>query len=338
MRTYITVWPRWPAVMRPASTACVPWYRPQSRARGGGDDDEAHQQRARAHAALGGVEGVFGGGIEARRLARLGGVALHHGDGVQHLGGNGAGVRHPVLAGAREAAHAAAEPDAGQHHQQQHGQHLRHDVGVGPDQHGQRAQARHRAAQAHGEATSPPPSAPAWCRWSGATAPRRSAWSRRIPGFAAARGRRRRCARRRSRVRPASSSGKSARPRTRPWPRPRQTAGRSARAGPAAARRVPATAGRRRSDRAGRAERPAWRWLPAPGTARPARCGCGRDAERAAGLSRTCGVAGAGAGRTHGFSGRQGGGPAYTGEPRLRPAAHRGSHLAAGLYCLTIIA
>ena len=32
MITYITVWPRSPALMRPAATACVPWNRPQSRA------------------------------------------------------------------------------------------------------------------------------------------------------------------------------------------------------------------------------------------------------------------------------------------------------------------
>ena len=30
MITYTTVSPRWPAVMVPASTACVPWYRPHS--------------------------------------------------------------------------------------------------------------------------------------------------------------------------------------------------------------------------------------------------------------------------------------------------------------------
>ena len=45
----------------------------------------------------------------ARRLARLAGVALHHGDRVQHLGGDRARVGHAVLARAAELAHAAAE-------------------------------------------------------------------------------------------------------------------------------------------------------------------------------------------------------------------------------------
>jgi len=30
MITYTTVWPRCPALMRPSSTACVPWYSPHS--------------------------------------------------------------------------------------------------------------------------------------------------------------------------------------------------------------------------------------------------------------------------------------------------------------------
>ena len=56
---------------------------------------------------------------EARRLALLLGVALHHRNRVQHLGGDGAGVGDAVLAGARELAHAAAEVQARQHHQHQ---------------------------------------------------------------------------------------------------------------------------------------------------------------------------------------------------------------------------
>jgi hypothetical protein len=32
MITYTTVCPRWPALMLPCSTACVPWYRPHSSA------------------------------------------------------------------------------------------------------------------------------------------------------------------------------------------------------------------------------------------------------------------------------------------------------------------
>ncbi len=123
---------------------------PQQRGRGG-DDDESHQHRARLGAAHGGVEGGVGGGVETCRLAAFGGVALHHRNGVQHLGGNRAGVGHPVLAVARQFAHPPAKPDAGQHDQHQHAQHLEHHIGVGIHQHGQRAHAHHRVAQAHAQ-------------------------------------------------------------------------------------------------------------------------------------------------------------------------------------------
>ena len=32
MMTYTTVCPKWPALMSPRTTACVPWYRPHSSA------------------------------------------------------------------------------------------------------------------------------------------------------------------------------------------------------------------------------------------------------------------------------------------------------------------
>ena len=119
--------------------------------RAGGDDDEAHQHRARQSAADGGAEGVVGGLVKALRLAVLGGIALHYRHGVQHLGGNRAGIGNAVLAGARELAHAPAKPQAGQHDQHQHHKHLQHHIGVGPDQHAQGADAHHRVAQAHAQ-------------------------------------------------------------------------------------------------------------------------------------------------------------------------------------------
>ena len=79
-------------------------------------------------------------------------VALHHRNRVQHLGGDRARVGHAVLAGAREPAHAAAEPERRQHDQHQDAEHLRHHYRVGDDQHGHRADAHHRVAQAHRQA------------------------------------------------------------------------------------------------------------------------------------------------------------------------------------------
>ena len=97
----------------------APKQPPQQQARVG-DDDEGHQRRARAGAAHGSGKSAFGGLGKTRHFLRLGGVALHDGDGVQNFSGDGAGVGHAVLAGAREAAHAPANPHAGQHHDYQH--------------------------------------------------------------------------------------------------------------------------------------------------------------------------------------------------------------------------
>lgn len=97
------------------------------------------------------VEGVVGRRIEARRLARFRGVALHHRDGVEHFGGDGARIRHPILAGARKFAHPSSEPHARQHHKHQDPEHLHHHIRIGPDQHAQRADGHHRIAQAHAQ-------------------------------------------------------------------------------------------------------------------------------------------------------------------------------------------
>ena len=98
---------------------CAPVKAPQQNSRIG-DDDEGHQRRARAGAAHGSGKSAFGGLGKTRHFLRLSGVALHHRDGVQDFSGDGAGVGHAVLAGAREAAHAPANPHAGQHHDHQH--------------------------------------------------------------------------------------------------------------------------------------------------------------------------------------------------------------------------
>ncbi len=123
---------------------------PQQQA-GGGDDDEGHQHRAGSRALDRGVEGELGRLVEASCLSILSRVALHHWNCVQHLGRDRAGVGHAVLAGARELAHAFAEPHARQHHQHDDQQHLQHHIGIGPHQHDQCADAHDRIAQAHGE-------------------------------------------------------------------------------------------------------------------------------------------------------------------------------------------
>jgi hypothetical protein len=61
----------------------------------------------------------FRGLSEAPRLAAGGVVGLHRGHCVEHFGGHRAGVGDAVLAGAREAAHPAPEPDRGRDDEQQ---------------------------------------------------------------------------------------------------------------------------------------------------------------------------------------------------------------------------
>ena len=56
----------------------------------GGDDDEGHQHRAGPRAPNSGFKGAVGRGIEASGFPCFGGIALHHRDGVEHLGCNGA--------------------------------------------------------------------------------------------------------------------------------------------------------------------------------------------------------------------------------------------------------
>ena len=115
------------------------------------DDDEGHQHRAGPGAAHRRHESLCGRMVKARGLATFGGVALHHGNGVEHLGRDGAGVGHTILAGARELANPPPEPQGGQHHAHQHHGDLQHHPRVGPDQHGQRAHAHDGIAQPHAE-------------------------------------------------------------------------------------------------------------------------------------------------------------------------------------------
>ena len=123
---------------------------PEQRCRRG-DDDESHKYRSRLGPPDGGVESRVGGCVETRCFAVLCGVALHDRDGIEHFRGNGARVGDPILAGPRQLAHTTAEPHARQHHQHEDEQHLRHDIGIGPHQHRQRADTHHRIAQPHAE-------------------------------------------------------------------------------------------------------------------------------------------------------------------------------------------
>ena len=124
---------------------------PEQRAEGRADD-EGDQERAHLRPPHGGAEGALGRGAETVGLAPFLQVALHHRHGVQHLGGDRARVGDPVLAGARQAAHAAAEIERRQDDQDQDRQHLRHDDRVGDDQHRHRADAHHGVAQPHRQA------------------------------------------------------------------------------------------------------------------------------------------------------------------------------------------
>ena len=116
-----------------------------------GQNDETHQQGAGAHPAHGRGEGVQSRGLVAARFAPFSAMALHHGDGVEHLGRHGAGVGHPVLAGTRQAPHPAAKPHTGQHNQHQHRDDLNHQPRPHPHQHEQSARSHHRIAQTHGQ-------------------------------------------------------------------------------------------------------------------------------------------------------------------------------------------
>ena len=118
----------------------------------GGADDEGDHERAQRRPSHRSAEGALGRCAEAQCLTVLLQVALHHRHRVQHLGGDRARVGDPVLAGAREPAHAPADVDGRQDDQHQDRQHLRHHHRVGDDQHEHRADAHHRIAQAHREA------------------------------------------------------------------------------------------------------------------------------------------------------------------------------------------
>ena len=138
--------------MSPRTTACVPWYRPHSSAPKVAVMMKPTRNE-RTAVRFFAVSKAFSVDWSKRAASRAFlHVALHHRHRVQHLGGDGAAVGHAVLAGAAELAHAAAEVQAGQHHQHQDAQHLRHHVGVGHDQRAQRADAHHGVAQAHAEA------------------------------------------------------------------------------------------------------------------------------------------------------------------------------------------
>ncbi|OIQ63684.1 hypothetical protein GALL_547750 [mine drainage metagenome] len=114
-------------------------------------DDEGGEQRAHLVAADGGLEGGLRRVGKAPRFVGLARIALHHGHGGEHFGGDGAGVGNAILAGARQAAHPAADQHGGQDHDGNHHQHAQHQARIGGDQHGHAADQHHHVAQPHGE-------------------------------------------------------------------------------------------------------------------------------------------------------------------------------------------
>ena len=138
--------------MSPRITACVPWYRPQSRAPKVALMMKATMNERRVVRRIAVLKARSVDSPKRTRLAVFLEIALHHRHGVQHLRGDRARVGHPVLAGARQATHPPADEDRRQDDQHQDRQHLRHHHRVGDDQHGHRADAHHRVAQAHREA------------------------------------------------------------------------------------------------------------------------------------------------------------------------------------------
>ena len=116
------------------------------------DDDKGGQQGAHAAAPHGRGEGGLGGVAKAAGFVRFARVALHRGHGVENLGGDGAGVGDPVLAGARQSPHPPADGHGGQHHEQDDGHDGEHQARAGGHQHDHAAQEHHGIAQPHRQA------------------------------------------------------------------------------------------------------------------------------------------------------------------------------------------
>ena len=90
--------PQLPGRQRPCKDRLGPEIQPPQQQRGAGNDDEGHQRCTGAAAAQGCTQRTLRSRREAGGLARFCGVALHHGNGAQHLCGDGAGICHAVLA------------------------------------------------------------------------------------------------------------------------------------------------------------------------------------------------------------------------------------------------
>ena len=84
-----------------------------------GQDDETHQHRACQGAAQRCFHGLLGGVHKTCGLTGFSGIALHHGNRVQYLSGQGTGICHAVLTCAGQLANTPPQGEAGPHHQDQ---------------------------------------------------------------------------------------------------------------------------------------------------------------------------------------------------------------------------
>ena len=161
-------------MISPRSTACTPPYRPYSSEPKTPTITNAVSSAARAGAPDRGGEGLLVGLREARRLGRLLRKLCTTGIGVQHfacdalvsamrswLARESRRTRRPIsIAGSDDQ---RDDPDDGQHHSR-----------VGRDQHRDAADEQHGVAQAHRDAGADRGLDDRRCRWSAATALRRS--------------------------------------------------------------------------------------------------------------------------------------------------------------------
>ena len=99
------------------------------------DDDQGRQDRAHTYAADGDGEGRLDAPVEAGAVDGLVAEGLDGAHRVQAFLDMGADVRHPVLAGARKAAHPAPDQNDRRHHQRHHQENERAQLGAGDRQH-----------------------------------------------------------------------------------------------------------------------------------------------------------------------------------------------------------
>jgi hypothetical protein len=115
-------------------------------------DDECEQASPQACATNRRHERSLGRGGKASRFAGLLPVALNDGDRIDHLGRDRARICDSVLAVSTEPAHLPPDQHRRHHDDQQCDEHLQHHVRVRHDQHDDRPERDHTAAQPHAEA------------------------------------------------------------------------------------------------------------------------------------------------------------------------------------------